>query len=238
MDRLYTTNISPADALWTLIQGETQSVKDAFYQRMKEANNQRLTLQQQQYVSKSLKRAFAELEEARTTNMELPDASDLFKLIDKQWRSNKTFFINQRHAGNPPLRMKDRPLLSYQQASNNLRYEEIFNPDNIDQDCDGIASLMSVEADFIKEALDAGLYKQAVTMYLQLLKSMCKHFVEDEHYCYFDDMYSPEYTMQWIYDAIQKHDIDAESKALLTDGHKEILHTECYEDYGYPSYIG
>ena len=44
MDRLYTTNISPADALWTLIQGQTQSVKDALYQRMKEANNQRLTL--------------------------------------------------------------------------------------------------------------------------------------------------------------------------------------------------
>ena len=34
----------------------------------------------------------------------------------------------------------------------------------------------------IKEGLDAGLYKQAVTMYLQLLKSMTKHFVEDEHY--------------------------------------------------------
>ena len=55
MDRLYTTNISPADALWTLIQGQTQSVKDALYQRMKEANRQRLTLQQQQYVSKALK---------------------------------------------------------------------------------------------------------------------------------------------------------------------------------------
>ena len=27
---------------------------------------------------------------------------------------------------------------------------------------------MNVEADFIKEALDAGLYKQGVTMYLQL----------------------------------------------------------------------
>lgn len=84
MDRLYTTNINPADALWALIQGQTQSVKDALYQRMKEANRQRLTLQQQQYVSKSLKRAFAELEEARTSNMELPDASDLIKLIDKQ----------------------------------------------------------------------------------------------------------------------------------------------------------
>ena len=108
----------------------------------------------------------------------------------------------------------------------NPRYEAIFNPDNIDQDCDRIASLMNVEADFIKEALDAGLYKQAVTMYLQLL-----------HYCYFDDMYSPEYTMQWIYEAIQKHDIDAESQALLDEGHKEILQSECYEDYGVPSYI-
>ena len=36
---------------------------------------------------------------------------------------------------------------------------------------------------------------------------------------------------------IQKHDIDAESKALLTDGHKEILQSKCYEDYGNPSYI-
>ena len=33
------------------------------------------------------------------------------------------------------------------------RYEAIFNPDNIDQDSDRIASLMNVEADFIKEAL-------------------------------------------------------------------------------------
>lgn len=144
----------------------------------------------------------------------------------------------------------------------NPRYEAIFNPDNIDQDCDRIASLMSVEADFIKEALDAGLYKNAVTMYLQLLKSMCEHFVEDELYCYFDDMYSPEYTMQWICEAIRKaaikreegqvttcafpsvsrlnevkHDIDAESQALLDEGHKEILQSECSADYGVPSYI-
>jgi len=70
---------------------------------------------------------------------------------------------------------------------------------------------MNGEADFIKEALDAGLYKQAVTMYLQLLQSMCKHFVEDEqHYCYYDDMYSPEYTMQWIYEAIRKAAIKRE----------------------------
>lgn len=119
----------------------------------------------------------------------------------------------------------------------NPRYGAIFNPDNIDQDCDRIAGMMSDEGEFIKEALDAGLYKQGVTMYLQLLKSMCEHFVEDEHYCYFDDMYSPEYTMQWIYEAIQKHEIDEESWKLLVEGHKEILQSECYKEYGYPSYI-
>ncbi len=119
----------------------------------------------------------------------------------------------------------------------NPRYEAIFNPDNIDQDCDGIASLMNVEADFIKEALDAGLYKHAVTMYLQLVKSMCEHFVKDEHYCYFDAMYSPEYTMQGIYEAIQEHNIDSESQRLLEESHKEILQSECCEDYGMPSYI-
>ena len=51
----------------------------------------------------------------------------------------------------------------------NPRYEAIFNPDNIDQDCDGIASLMNVEADFIKEALDAGLYKHTTRITSSIL---------------------------------------------------------------------
>ena len=119
----------------------------------------------------------------------------------------------------------------------NPRYEAIFNPDNIDQDCDRIAGMMSDEGEFIKEALGAGLYKQAVTMYLQLLKSMCKYFVEDEHYCYFDDMYNPEYSLRWIYEDIMKYDIDQESRRLLEEGHKEILQSECYQEYGYPNYI-
>ena len=31
---------------------------------------------------------------------------------------------------------------------------------------------------------------------------MCEHFVEDERYCYFNDMYSPDYMMQWVYEGI------------------------------------
>ena len=119
----------------------------------------------------------------------------------------------------------------------NPKYEAIFDVRNIGQDCDKIADLMRPEVNLIREALDAGLYKQAVTMYLQLLKSMCKHFVEDEHYCYFDDMYSPEYILQGIYEDFQMHDLGFETSALLKEGHDEILRMECYENYGYPSYL-
>lgn len=51
----------------------------------------------------------------------------------------------------------------------NPRYEAIFNPDKIDQDCDGIASLMNVEVDFIKEALDAGLFKHTTRITSSIL---------------------------------------------------------------------
>ena len=119
----------------------------------------------------------------------------------------------------------------------NPRYEVIFDPKNIDPDCDRLAQLMYVEADCIKETLDAELYKQGVTMFLQLLKSMCEHFIKDEHWCYFDDMYSSVYTMLWIYDAIMKYDIDAEAATLLKAEYDEIQKTECYDKYCCPSYI-
>ena len=128
----------------------------------------------------------------------------------------------------------------------NPEYEKIFSPENIDKDCDKIAHQIDVVGLQIKEILkiardiDDGrveLYKMAVTMYLQLLKSMTKHFVEDEHWCYFDDWYSPDYSMKLIYDAIMKYDIDVETAEMLKAGHKEILKTECYDNYGCPSYI-
>lgn len=38
-------------------------------------------------------------------------------------------------------------------------------------------------------------------MFLQLTKSMCRHFVIDRHWEYFDDMYNPEYAIE---DLIEK----------------------------------
>ena len=55
------------------------------------------------------------------------------------------------------------------------------------------------------------MYNQFVIQYIQMLKSMVNHFVDDEYFCYFDDMYSPEYSLQWICEDIMKYDIDQES---------------------------
>ena len=112
----------------------------------------------------------------------------------------------------------------------NPQYEAIFNTQNIDDDCDKIEQEISTVGEQIAEVLKVGMYKHAVTMYLQLLKSMANHFVEDEHYCYFDDRYSPEYALEWIYKEINKYKIDEESQVLLDIGHSEIMDSECYQE--------
>lgn len=128
----------------------------------------------------------------------------------------------------------------------NPQYEAIFSADNIDDDCDKIAHEVDVVGMQIEEILKiaseiddgrVGLYRMAVTKYLQLLKSMTKHFVDDEHWCHFDDIYCPEYSLQAIYGAIRRHRLDADSAALLQAGHDEIRQTEAYNEYGIPLYI-
>lgn len=74
----------------------------------------------------------------------------------------------------------------------NLQYKPIFDKSYIDGACSIIADFMGSVRANVSEALDVGYY-QAVTLYLQLLKSICEHSVKDEYYCYFDDLYSPEY---------------------------------------------
>lgn len=119
----------------------------------------------------------------------------------------------------------------------NPQYEKIFDLRNLDDNCDKIAGLMNNEAVLIRESMDAGLLKQAITMYLQLLKAMCLHFVADEHYCYFDDLYSPEYILQGLFEKLQMCNLDFDSAILLKEGHDEIMQTECYQDFGCPSFI-
>ncbi len=73
----------------------------------------------------------------------------------------------------------------------NPQYEAIFNPRNIDE--------------------------EGCEQARPEVKSMVNHFVDDEHFCYFDDMYCYEYSLQWIFEDIMKYDIDEDSRKLLDE---------------------
>lgn len=116
--------------------------------------------------------------------------------------------------------------------------ESIFSEQNIDGDCDTIAQLLSPYRKTIRESLNQGNYAKAVTAMLEILESLTYHFVKDEHYNYFDDMYSPDYVcqdmMEVIIDTIKSGNVPSTELQRLKDGLEKLKHTEAYEDYGVP----
>ena len=121
----------------------------------------------------------------------------------------------------------------------NPDYEtRIFNRRNISWDCDQIWHLMLEENKRIERLAEQGDYQEAALRFMQMTKSMCHHFVEDEHYNYFDDMYSPEYAIDDLIDLFSRLDKDGklpiETKEYLEKAWQEIKETACYQDYGLP----
>lgn len=86
--------------------------------------------------------------------------------------------------------------------------------------------------------LSQGNFVKAVTVLLEVLESLTYHFVEDEHYDYFYDMYCLDYVHQDMMEVIigsikSKYFPDAELQRLK-EGLEKLKHTEAYEDYGVP----
>ena len=90
----------------------------------------------------------------------------------------------------------------------------------------------------IERLAEQGDYQEAALRFMQMAKSMCRHFVEDEHYNYFDDMYSPEYAIDDLIGLFAGLDkagkLPVETKVYLEKAWQEIKDTECYQDYGLP----
>ena len=90
----------------------------------------------------------------------------------------------------------------------------------------------------IEQLAEQGDYQEAALRFMQMTKSMCRHFVEDEHYNYFDDMYSPEYAIDDLINLFVGLDKDGklpiETKEYLDKAWLEIKDTACYQDYGLP----
>ena len=118
------------------------------------------------------------------------------------------------------------------------KIETVFNKRNIDEDCDTIANLLSPYQKAVRESLSQGKYAEAVTVLIEVLESLTYHFVEDEHYDYFDDMYSPDYVcqnmMEKVINAIESGIFPDAELQRLKDGLEKLKHTEAYEDYGVP----
>lgn len=119
----------------------------------------------------------------------------------------------------------------------NKDYEQhIFNRRNVDWDCCSIWQLMLEENKNIETLLAVGEFQTAALMFLQLTKSMCRHFVIDRHWEYFDDMYSPEYAirdMVEVFERLAKEGkLPEDVNDYLHEAWKEIEGMESCTDYG------
>lgn len=116
--------------------------------------------------------------------------------------------------------------------------ESIFNKRNIDEDCDAIARLLSPYQKVVRSCIRKGFYEDAVLVLLEILESLTNHFVKDEHYCYFDDMYSPDYICQEMLEniikAINAGTFPDNCLKQLEEGMKRLEKTEAWEEYGIP----
>lgn len=124
----------------------------------------------------------------------------------------------------------------------NILEEEIFAHRNLDSDCDTIGLLLYEYGEkFILSALEDGEYAIAVENYLRMLDSLTKHFITDEHWCWFDDFYSPDYTVSQIWDKFIPHIrfgvLAGECLEELEAGLAEIEASEAYQEYHMPSMI-
>ena len=101
-----------------------------------------------------------------------------------------------------------------------------------------IVNLLAPYQQTVRESLSQGNYAEAVTILLEVLESLTYHFVEDEHYTYFDDLYAPDYVcddmMKAVAVAIKNGKIPTEELQRLKEGLEKLKHSEAYKDYGVP----
>ena len=146
--------------------------------------------------------------------------------------SEKMRYINRRMAAWSAIRtdIEMTPLKE--------EIEKVFNPCNIDMDCNTIDDLLTPYKRQVKTLLDKGETDEAITIFLEILESLSYHFVKDEHYTYFDDMYCPDYTcndmMRYFIEKINNGTLSDQAKQRLSAEIDKISKMEAYQDYGSP----
>lgn len=138
-------------------------------------------------------------------------------------------------------RRKETPRTDIEMTPLKESIEAIFCEQNLDNDCDTIARHMCSYLEYIMDFLKDGDYDSAVYMFLELMESLAYHFVEDEHYGYFDDLYSPDYVsermMTEFIKQIKAGNLPEENLIQLRDGMQKLMETEAYKGYYVPAAV-
>lgn len=128
---------------------------------------------------------------------------------------------------------------TYMMIQLNPRIESVIKVAKLDEDCMSVSYSISPIILEITDLLDSGNDLGAVELYAQLMASIAKHFIEEEHWQYFDDYYSPDYDCIDIYrhfNACKKEGkFSLEGQKLLDDYLAELKKSEACDDYGIPS---
>lgn len=119
--------------------------------------------------------------------------------------------------------------------------EQLFAPDHIDWECTRIGhDIYDWVGKEMKLQLAIGDPHAAILLFLQTVKSMCRHFISDEHWCYFDDLYDPDDSCELILKMIKSAHaaglIPQADLDFLHEAWKEIEDSEACKDYGIASY--
>ena len=112
--------------------------------------------------------------------------------------------------------------------------QTVFDSSHIDWECMTIGRMINTLGSEVKNFLNEGKTHEALLLFLQTVKSMCRHYIKDEHYNYFDDMYDPDYSCMNIVDdlneAYAKGKFSQSDLDFFHQAWKEIEQTEAYNE--------
>jgi len=115
-------------------------------------------------------------------------------------------------------------------------FETLFEDEFPGDDCNVVAFNIGLVLDDIEREYKEGERKNAIGRMTQLALANCRHFLSDEHWCYFDDMYSPEYCYDGMLRLIAKDIRDGsfpdDLHSYLMECLDEISRTKCVSEYG------
>ena len=112
----------------------------------------------------------------------------------------------------------------------------IFTRDNVDWECTTIGREIASLGREVEKYIERGQMHEALLLFLQIVKSMCRHFISDEHWSMFDDVYDPEYSCYRIVDtlnlAYRRHKFSQDDLAFFHHAWQEIEKMEAVWNYG------